>query len=75
MDNKSEKNKELFWIIFNSLAMLSCLVALIICLIKNCSFRGYPKFYLYACKFILCSMSYERIFEIERKQMKIRKMK
>lgn len=44
MDNKSEKNKELFWIIFNSLAMLSCLVALIICLIKNAPSEGIPNF-------------------------------
>ena len=44
MDNKSEKNKELFWIIFNSLAMLSCLVALIICLIKNARSEGILNF-------------------------------
>lgn len=46
MDNKSEKkkNKELFWIIFNSLAMLSCLVALIICLIKNAPSEGILNF-------------------------------
>ena len=44
MDNKSEKNKELFWIIFNSLAMLSCLVALIICLIKNAPSEGILSF-------------------------------
>ena len=44
MDNKSEKNKELFWIIFNSLAMLSCLVALIICLIKIAPSEGILNF-------------------------------
>lgn len=44
MDNKSEKDKELFWIIFNSLAMLSCLVALIICFIKNAPSEGIINF-------------------------------
>lgn len=44
MDNKREKDKELFWIIFNSLAMLSCLVALVICFIKNAPTEGIINF-------------------------------
>lgn len=39
-DKKSKKGEELFWIIFNSLAMLSCLVALIICFVKNAPLEG-----------------------------------
>lgn len=44
MDNKREKDKELFWIIFNSLAMLSCLAALVICFIKNAPTEGIINF-------------------------------